>query len=99
MGTSWLTRVLRTVADAYGLRFERVNDNIEGPDPGSNVIVFNHSNAPLQHLGDFRGTHMVRDLRDVFVSGYFYHLWTKESWATNEGVAFLRILSRWSGSP
>jgi hypothetical protein len=40
-----------------------------------------------RHFGDdlfagrsIRGTHIVRDPRDVAVSGYRYHLWTDEPW-------------------
>jgi len=31
---------------------------------------------------------MIRDPRDVVVSGYFYHLWTKENWANNSRLEF-----------
>jgi hypothetical protein len=27
-----------------------------------------------------RGTHLLRDPRDVAISGYHYHLWTDEKW-------------------
>jgi hypothetical protein len=39
---------------------------------------FDRTRLPSQ---EFRGTHMVRDPRDMIVSGYFYHLWTTEDWA------------------
>jgi hypothetical protein len=29
----------------------------------------------------YRGTNIIRDPRDLLVSGYQYHLWTKEAWA------------------
>lgn len=32
-------------------------------------------------LSSYKGSHTIRDPRDVIVSGYFYHLWTKEKWA------------------
>jgi hypothetical protein len=48
------------------------------------VNLFMHS----RHFRDelfggrpIRGTHIVRDPRDVAVSGYRYHLWTDEKWA------------------
>lgn len=31
-------------------------------------------------LPSFRGSHVVRDPRDLIVSGYHYHLWTNEAW-------------------
>lgn len=44
--------------------------------------MLTHSEFPVarEELPPFAGTHMVRDLRDVVVSGYFFHLWTNESW-------------------
>lgn len=32
-------------------------------------------------LGGFRGTHMIRDPRDMVVSGWYYHLRCTETWA------------------
>jgi len=48
------------------------------------VYLFQHSRHFDRGLFTgipFRGTHMIRDPRDVVVSGYFYHLWTHEPWA------------------
>lgn len=33
--------------------------------------------------GHFRGIHVIRDPRDVIVSGYLYHLYTNEAWCVN----------------
>jgi hypothetical protein len=47
----------------------------------------------------FRGSHMIRDPRDVVVSGYFYHLWTEEKWARQpdgqswEGMSYQAYLN------
>ena len=48
------------------------------------VNLFMHSrnfNDALFGSRVIRGTHIVRDPRDVAVSGYRYHLWTDEEWA------------------
>lgn len=34
----------------------------------------------------YKGSHIIRDPRDLLVSGYNYHLWTSETWA-NEKIA------------
>jgi hypothetical protein len=82
MGTKWLTRVLSGVADHYGLTLQWINNDIDSLDTTSDLVVFNHSDLCAQELEPCVGSHMLRDLRDVVVSGYFYHLWTKERWAT-----------------
>jgi hypothetical protein len=80
MGTVWLLRVLRAVTRHYGLRFAQTN-NQRIPDTKVDVLFASHGDVPTETLIEFRGSHMVRDLRDVVVSRYFYHLWTEEPWA------------------
>ena len=85
VGTVWFSRVLRGIAAEFGLRygagatysqilrFERQQDSDVFLDLGSHVRT--------AELGDFVGSHMIRDPRDMVVSGYFYHKWTDETWA------------------
>jgi len=54
-----------TKKEAGGYRLLSVN--------GKNDILWDE--LPL-----FRGSHFVRDPRDLVVSGYHYHLWTEEAW-------------------
>jgi Sulfotransferase domain len=81
-GTVWFLRVLMAVATSYGLR-----SRVGAPEPiGGQVDLVYFANA-----GDFdrdllgsrpiRGSHVIRDPRDLVVSGYEYHLVTKEAWA------------------
>lgn len=80
MGSMWVAKVLQAVSKTYGLSFRQVNEAQE-LDPNCDISAVNHSDI-IQGLElDIRGSHMVRDLRDVVVSGYFYHLWTDEAWA------------------
>jgi hypothetical protein len=52
-----------------------------GPfDPEADIIYNFRANLPLDGLAVLRASHMVRDPRDIVVSGYHYHLWTKERW-------------------
>ena len=43
--------------------------------------VDGHSNISFQDLPSFKGSHFIRDPRDMVVSGYFYHLHCSELWA------------------
>lgn len=82
MGTVWFSRILYEIASHYDLNFQKINDNLNDFDLSNNNIIFvNHSDIFLESDISFKGSHMVRDLRDVIVSGYFYHLKTTEKWA------------------
>ena len=80
-GTVWFGGILRVVAGEYGLRFERCSG---GPVGARTDIAFcgNSRFFSREGLGGrpFRGSHIVRDPRDLVVSGYHYHRWTKEEW-------------------
>jgi hypothetical protein len=75
-GTVWFQRVLRAVGTHFGLPYE----NLRGRSPGrwTRVAVQHDSVIDIARLPAFVGSHMVRDPRDVVVSGYHYHLWTTE---------------------
>jgi hypothetical protein len=91
IGTVWFMRVLKSVSETYGLRFEIVGPN--RPSPDSEVLLFNNAfRFKLEYLEgrQFRGSHIIRDPRDLAVSGYHYHLRTTEQWAMTPS-------KRWGG--
>jgi hypothetical protein len=81
-GTVWFLRVLMAVARAYGLR-----SRMGAPEPARgpfDLVYFANAdefNRDLLGPRRIRGSHVVRDPRDLVVSGYEYHLVTKEAWA------------------
>jgi len=81
-GTVWFRRVLWRLATACELRFQSCRGE---PVAAATDIAFFRSSRlfEAQDLSGrtFRGSHLIRDPRDVVVSGYFYHLWTAERWA------------------
>ena len=74
-------RVLEKIVKTYGLTIQKCNEISDSLENETDLIFANHSQLELDELGDFVGSHMIRDPRDVIVSGYFYHLWTDEAWA------------------
>ncbi len=75
VGTVWFHRALRAVASEHGLNYA-VQSHV------AKVSVLWGRNVDLALLrAPFTGSHLVRDPRDVIVSGYHYHLWTTEAWA------------------
>lgn len=101
MGTKWFTSVLYAIADYYGLSFQWIDNDVEELNPDKDIIVLNHSDTIAQDMSPCTGSHLIRDLRDVVVSGYHYHLWTKEAWAhvpsdQYAGLGFQEYLSQLS---
>jgi hypothetical protein len=78
VGTVWFENVLSAVARHFGLRFFS-GEQTRLPD-GVDVFLQDHSRIDLASLGDVRGSHMIRDPRDVVISAYFHHLRTREPW-------------------
>jgi hypothetical protein len=81
-GTVWLINVLKAVSRHYGLRVQISNRILPIDDlkPLTDIYIQNHSLVDALILPPFKGSHLIRDPRDIIVSGYFYHLWTKEWW-------------------
>lgn len=44
------------------------------------ILCLNNHPAQTFLLPNYVGSHIVRDPRDLLVSGYKYHLWSEESW-------------------
>lgn len=84
VGTVWFLRILREVAAHFGLSFGTGDDyrRIRDFELGSVDVFLDYgSHVRLRELDGYVGSHMIRDPRDMVVSGYFYHLWTDEAWA------------------
>ena len=82
VGTVWFGGILQRLAGYHGLRF---HEHDLGRQIGTaDVVLYRHARffEPSELASrTFRGSHLIRDPRDVTVSGYFYHLWTDELWA------------------
>jgi len=78
-GTVWLGNVFRTICRFHGLAFYMGKQ--AGLPAEYDVFLQEHSQFDLKALGaPFRGIHMIRDPRDVVISGCFYHQRSKEAW-------------------
>jgi len=78
-GTNWLASIFRQVCSQHEMRWQ------EGSSPNSskNFDVFfqDHSYFSEALLKDhYRGLHLIRDPRDLIVSGCFYHQHSSEEW-------------------
>lgn len=89
----WLTQLVNDIAKPMGLKvFER--QMILLPNPAQNIkdnhadfyITSNSIYSIVQTLDNYRGFHVIRDPRDIVVSGYFSHLYSHaiNSWTELE---------------
>jgi hypothetical protein len=77
--TTYFHAVLRGLAFALNLPFERVRDS-DLPSGKAKLFLSMQGKQDLSALGSYRGAHVMRDPRDMIVSGYHYHKWTHEIW-------------------
>jgi hypothetical protein len=83
VGTVWFKNILTSVAREFGLLLT-VNDPSRIPR-GASLFLDDHSKIDLSRITQvYLGSHMIRDPRDVVISGYHYHLWTMERWANTK---------------
>lgn len=83
VGTVWFLRIMNSVALHFFLPFDKRDRVDQDPEISHTPCVFvdTHSLLEVSRLSGFRGTHIIRDPRDLVISGYHYHLWTDEEWA------------------
>lgn len=93
--TTYFNAVLRLLSFGLNRRFQRVH--IEHPDPSAQIVLSMHGKLDLPRLAPYRGIHIMRDPRDMIVSGYHYHKWTHEDWVHRPdegGVSYQQKLNR-----
>ncbi|HNY01581.1 MAG TPA: sulfotransferase domain-containing protein [Bacteroidales bacterium] len=79
-GTAWLQSVFEEIAREMSLRFCLTSKKVR-PDPGCDIDLNYHSAFDLTSLSaGYRGVHLIRDPRDIIVSGCFYHQTSSEAW-------------------
>lgn len=78
-GTQWLNNIFISIAKKYKLKLFYGQHNMLPSD--YDLFFQDHSNFDFSRLmSPFRGIHMIRDPRDVIISGCFYHQTSSESW-------------------
>jgi hypothetical protein len=70
--------MLQQVSKEFGMNFHHgKQDEIA---PGTDIFMQNTSNIYPGDLPSFKGTHMIRDPRDIIISGMHYHKKGTEKW-------------------
>ncbi|MEM9110969.1 MAG: sulfotransferase domain-containing protein [Planctomycetota bacterium] len=84
VGTVLLSKVFRSICSVNGWTFEVLHGMQTRFPKNVDVAVFSHSLVdPSVIRPPLLGVHVIRDPRDVIVSGYQYHCRTTEQWCTN----------------
>ena len=72
VATIWFLCILRKLADRLGLVFHRGSQTRLPPNAG--IFHQENSNLDLARLPPHVGSHIIRDPRDVAISGFHFHL-------------------------
>jgi hypothetical protein len=86
-GTLWLGSILRAACACHSLKF------FSGPQKDwpaeADVLMQHHSEIDVDAVRfPFRGVHIIRDPRDVIISGCFYHQKADEQWLHRRNEKF-----------
>ena len=79
-GTSLLLHVMTKVGARLGLRLVNRYGMVEGIDGDADVALLPHSLLRGRIERPYRAIRMIRDPRDLWVSGYLYHRRCDEEW-------------------
>jgi hypothetical protein len=82
-GTSLFLAVMNKVAERLGLRVVTQYGLVTQIDPDADIVLLAHSLIEALPTRPFRAIRVVRDPRDIWVSGYLYHRRTGEGWCVN----------------
>ncbi|WP_424930058.1 sulfotransferase domain-containing protein [Amaricoccus tamworthensis] len=77
--TTYFHAVQKSLAFALNIPFERLQGGVL-PSNRARMFLSMQGKQDLSKLPKYRGVHVMRDPRDMIVSGYHYHKWTHEEW-------------------
>jgi hypothetical protein len=82
-GTSLFAHVMDRVAAACGLTIGVHYGKVWAVDPRLDIVRLPHSLLGITLERPFRAIRVVRDPRDIWLSGYLYHRHCREGWCIN----------------
>ena len=87
IGTALTSKVFRDIATYYGLTFTDA-PGYNAHEENADIVHYWHSQVSDKiRESEHKGVHIIRDPRDVIVSGYLYHQRCKEEWCTNQNLS------------
>jgi len=83
-GTVLFAMIMRSVAERFGLSVEMNFGYVPRTNPEADIVLLPHSLIGSDFESrPFRAVRIVRDPRDLWVSGYLYHLRCNEDWCVS----------------
>jgi len=83
-GTVLFEAIAQTIASQLGLNYSCHYGFVRTLDPNVGVALLAHSLVGFDFASrPYRAVRLVRDPRDIWVSGYLYHRHCREGWCTN----------------
>ena len=82
-GTTLFHNAFRKVADRLGMSMTEMYGVVRAIDPAIDIVLIGHSLLGFELSRPFRAVRVVRDPRDIWISGYLYHRRTQEPWCVN----------------
>ena len=80
-GTVLLFNIFRQICVEFGWKFEQILGRCEEIPFDADVVLFCHSLVDFGIINKpYLGIHVIRDPRDIIVSGYLYHKRCNEEW-------------------
>jgi hypothetical protein len=90
--TMFYVRLMKNLSAEFGFAWEPIYDDVPAfhravrrTSTERVILLTDRDDIAWDELPEYRASHFIRDPRDLVVSGYFYHLWTKEAWASDDG--------------
>ena len=78
-GTSWMLQIFKEISKKYNLTFSKVGQDKYSQT--TNIVFSSHSIFDFDQISSYhRGIHIIRDPRDMIISGCFYHEKATEQW-------------------
>ncbi|MFC2175548.1 sulfotransferase domain-containing protein [Bacteroidota bacterium] len=85
VGTKLLAKIYQEICWQWGWNFKNIPGTVKDILSEIDVAVLLHSQVRVEGLSQpFKGVHLIRDPRDILISGYLYHMRTTEEWCINE---------------
>lgn len=98
--TYYYTRVMKRLRKEFGVHYRSCASDAELFNAqaltvaGKRILMLSDSDAVAwTKLPPYKGSHFIRDPRDLIVSGYHYHLWTKEAWTRTPNFGWQHFIA------
>ncbi len=82
-GSTLFHRIMHKVARRFRRSIRVRHGLVDNTDRDTDIVLLPHALLTRPPTRAYRGVRIIRDPRDIWVSGYLYHLRTDEEWCVN----------------